>query len=387
MQLDVFIDRILDSLERRLGKKRWKSLREAIEADHALISGSFVLECIMEVDLHVDDIDIFVPAGATQLIEWLQWNKPTAERYEDAPLSYSDDVLGTGAQISVYTGVYDNDKVQVIASNVPRESLYEYMCDNFDLNVCKNALDFVSGRPRLRIFDFNAIEERRCAIRHKNNVHRTMWRIRKYRDRGFEILLPTKTLVRAIVTRQETCISLQASCEPFYLFTKINPSTFEKIHSFAVGVRSTRYECGGEVGIYTRGVLTKEQERALRSTLYLTRGEFECAYCEPGYADLEHWHFHHQKGQSPISGVILYMGDRDRAWKAIVDAVLALFPLSVPTYLLLWILEHVPEVAKAIKAQWVNQAEAVQLIAAINDTFRKQRLLAREGQNKVSRSE
>lgn len=187
------------------------SLLGAIKSDRGYISGSFVLNRILDEDWDINDMDIFTfntDGMHKELIEQgfsissqtgtLEGSYPRLRRYLKGGIA---DFIGNFIN---YTNEKSSLKIQVIKlfkgeGSRPISSIIEYVRDTFDFDFCKTVYD----GDELTIMEPESIRYKVCNICKLSDPISKLSRIAKYMSRGF--------IIHGIDTYYETFISNYAT--------------------------------------------------------------------------------------------------------------------------------------------------------------------------------
>ncbi len=206
----VIEERILSSIEYRLNKyygdKTWE-FKQLLEQCHGLISGSFLIQCILEEDWssHKTDLDIYLPGRDT-----IEEDERVNRKYWKWQNNFSDlenflydfyDQTTTAHSAcyerdlkkriicvrEYYRGKYQEaeNKVQIIYVKRKHDQLTEFIESTFDFQICKNWLQFRIGQPQLHITNLREIVEKVTDFEYQFNLASSIRRMKKYEKRGF----------------------------------------------------------------------------------------------------------------------------------------------------------------------------------------------------------
>lgn len=155
-----------------------------------MISGSFILQCIYDTQWPNSDIDIYCSGKFNCDIfpENLYRSHISASRNNYSELF---DILEVNNVYDLYPRSRRNNEAllcQLIALNIPRKEIYDWIRDNFDFNVCVNCFYLQNSEPHFEALDIGAILTKTISITGKLNLRTYNKRIEKYEQRGFKFI-------------------------------------------------------------------------------------------------------------------------------------------------------------------------------------------------------
>jgi len=372
---DVFIARILARIRDRAGVALSERILDAVKADGAAVTGSLLIECILnEPSWSAADIDIFTPAG-----DWLRASVLDTEgdvfehngsrffefydsmhSLETAKDAYTDDVFLARKILAVRRVATPNVKLDILAVAATRDTLRSFIFDQFDLTMCKNLLYFRDGRWQLEIFSLPAVL-RQIPSTVSLNIHpqRTMSRVAKYRARGYTIKWARRQILAAAARASRVAYD-------------------DKLRVFSLSRLFLPDERRNRQFFFSNDTITtKEELLNYIAGPFLPLMHVRACVDDCGYRALEipHCHVDHfnQVTVKYMRGTIVDCYIDRLGHNAIVDCVLSLFPMALPSYVLCWILEWVPEVRECLATGALTHAEMMQLIVTLNEQFRATR--------------
>ena len=251
---DYIKERIIKEIEDRLVKlfgSDWKEFKEQLERAGAIISGSFIIQCILNEDWKTD-IDIYITstfskekikrmsfggkrsAGKIQEIEtWLMNHNFITTRYEGSDRyneGISQDIrcvrnygfceknrLEEYQNAAPYDKYADNSRfidnnkpqIQIIQVNRRREEILGFILDNFDLDICKNIYGVKNSQSYINIYNLNQIISKQNCTGFGYNSKLTLARYKKYTNYGFRFPNISLNVYQKFIERPED----------FYLFS------------------------------------------------------------------------------------------------------------------------------------------------------------------------
>jgi hypothetical protein len=189
------IKRLNERMIQRLGDE-WYIIKELMNEIGAVISGSIILQCILNQEWEDSDIDIFCPYSK---YNYTSSNNPTSKidkilcskfglyhynscRYiQNMPLGYNIKFIRNYKCIN-------NASVQTIIAD--NKNISDFIMSNFDFDICKNIYSIVDNIEHIYIHDLDSIINKEIYWKQTGNVNSTNIRIYKYLKRGFNIKLP-----------------------------------------------------------------------------------------------------------------------------------------------------------------------------------------------------
>jgi hypothetical protein len=216
--MNLIKKRCISEMKNRLKsvlKERYDEFADILERTGVVISGSFIVQCLLNEDWNTD-IDIFVPMIGNKIGK-TDSNNPTTEiddllfqkfhmvQYE-AGSRYGHDIhdekiqwVRTFSNTQLYTrdenGRYTRINYtprekkgydfQVILVNVEKERLSDFIMGNFDFDIVKNVFTFPNNLEILKMEEiFNKRTEFKVGDRFGSSVQRAI----RYERRGFTFL-------------------------------------------------------------------------------------------------------------------------------------------------------------------------------------------------------
>lgn len=181
-----------------IGNDSMLSFERAMRNSGAVLSGSFVLQCIMGKRWSTSDIDFFVPRnGAHEIKVWFTIESDTLENaarnealMQNQHPPYRD--IFTGG-VKRTLDVFDfkiNDRIfQLVVTNLENTNeICNWIVTDFDFPVIRNAV-WVDSKNRWQsiVSDWNSIELQRFVFPRTRTVFPSLNRRLKYEERGFEV--------------------------------------------------------------------------------------------------------------------------------------------------------------------------------------------------------
>lgn len=166
----------------------------------AIISGSFILECIYNQEWNDADIDIFVSRKikinknelstndrpSSILDKWFS-DKYGMKDY-DACVHYGNDITRQNVILWVRKYIINGKEFQIITLDMYPSKIQSFIEKNFDFDICKNT--YCPLHNKISIFDTKCLEDKECAFNYTVNCETSKTRAKKYEARGFKIIYP-----------------------------------------------------------------------------------------------------------------------------------------------------------------------------------------------------
>lgn len=156
-----------------------------------IISGSFIIQCILNEHYGGSDIDLYSYNEMTSetffdIVNIKELDKEQYERF---------DTYGDLPNIEDIINVYlkNGHKLQNIRMHEIEnyEDAKKYVLNDFDLNICKNLFSIMDGKPNIYVHNLNNICNKKDVLQKYTKSYKvdpgTLKRINKYQSRGFEI--------------------------------------------------------------------------------------------------------------------------------------------------------------------------------------------------------
>jgi len=193
--------KFVDRVNRRLfglfdNQKQFDSFKRELEASEAIISGSFLVQCIINEHWEDSDIDIFVPCkflmgdGKTFVSPIENWLESNYSSSKSIHKSERESASPTGFYIKQLTEFTKKDypKIQLIYVD-PEQCSPETIINNTDFTILQNIFRVDKGEDILTISNLDDIHSRCITILSNNlrNNKNIIHRLSKYTNRGFNI--------------------------------------------------------------------------------------------------------------------------------------------------------------------------------------------------------
>jgi hypothetical protein len=180
--------------------------KDILRETKAVISGSFIIQCILNEFWDKSDIDIYMPFidnkyyDANKVILSIYYERPIVDRftilenflYDNGNyINYNDyDFLLNNKKIyGTRDYSINNINIEIIHININKKKFKytkKFIMDTFDLDICKN-LYFINNEDNIDIYKLNDIFNKTCDFNHCPNGFNIFNRFNKYIERGFVI--------------------------------------------------------------------------------------------------------------------------------------------------------------------------------------------------------
>lgn len=186
--LDVIHESIIKEINNRLFVIFGDSLvifKQLLEQKKAIISGSFILQCILGEYWIDSDIDIFCPVNIYNNFNFLENFLITRLNFK-IKNNYQDN-YGYNTRVKNFEVIKHNDKIKIQIIELFIESNYEKLnmhVNGTDFDICKNMFYVENNVDNIRISALNNIFNK--IIKSANNSG--IDRCQKYYKRGFNIV-------------------------------------------------------------------------------------------------------------------------------------------------------------------------------------------------------
>jgi hypothetical protein len=186
-----------------MGSNLFAQFSKVMRQSGAVVTGSFVLQCILGERWRDSDIDFFVPEGrlraptgtqTSELDNWLFAEGVYKERGCSTAIAqghtYTDVITGGDFTITMLRDYWLNDvKFQLVHINRPSTSdVCSWIESEFDFPIVKNSVWVdAQGQWQWSVADWNSIETKSFAFQINRHLKSSLRRRAKYEERGFEI--------------------------------------------------------------------------------------------------------------------------------------------------------------------------------------------------------
>ena len=167
--------------------------KRLIELTRAVISGSFITQCILNEYWEGSDIDVFISIDNEPIYDIIK--KFLREKMNFKERNYDPDYLYTyvgfrsiDTMISYKTHYDIEYSICVILVDIKNDDLIKYVWDNCDFDICRNAYYINDNKEKLNICAINDICTRTTKFKIGRTLRSTIYRYYKYVERGFHII-------------------------------------------------------------------------------------------------------------------------------------------------------------------------------------------------------
>lgn len=200
VRMDPF-EKYVPSVETRLRSylgDNTDGLKKALQKSGAVISGSFILQCILDEEWKKSDIDIYVPFSPNS-IDYLAEYMEFAGLKISGPTNLADylDKSLCITEIRNFTIAGDDNEpiYQLIYVELKGRSMKELICNTFDFDVCKNIYAVGAMGGSVYCYDVNSVLQKSCDFCHQGRVQSSINRYYKYVHRGFTFYHGDQTIL------------------------------------------------------------------------------------------------------------------------------------------------------------------------------------------------
>ena len=208
--LEKSIIRSINNRLRSILDGNLNKFKKILQDTQSIISGSFIMQCILDEHWQKSDIDIFI--SHEEIGKRLVHKKIKNPAYPEDEFTPLEDFLfiKTRWKDGHKSDRYDyssfikwvrdyrlkNYIFQTIQLIWKKENLYDYILQTFDFDICKNAYGIdKNGNEYIKIFNLKNLLNKETNFAFKGNVEKSMDRYLKYKERGFNFRMidPEKT--------------------------------------------------------------------------------------------------------------------------------------------------------------------------------------------------
>ena len=186
---------IITHIDNRLSKVFNEHFNEILNKTGAVITGSFILQCILGVYWE-SDIDICFPILDNQMFkndisghfvsELEQFLYETCQfKLGDSSsvLRYMPDKKGLIKHVRTY--ITDSYDIDVIQMNTSSKHIINKIIQSSDFDICKNVFYIKDNKPHIHIFKLLDIFQQKTTFKFTNRLDTSVKRCNKYKKRGF----------------------------------------------------------------------------------------------------------------------------------------------------------------------------------------------------------
>uniref|UniRef100_A0A6C0CBV1 Uncharacterized protein n=1 Tax=viral metagenome TaxID=1070528 RepID=A0A6C0CBV1_9ZZZZ len=323
---------VINEINRRLYNifnDDFDDFKSAMRGSGAIISGSFIIQCILGEYWRDSDIDIYVN---TKMFE--DFHNPNHMTYdflnkksEDSDLSEHEDSVSDANILKYMTRKnyflehtalnYDGlpayiidfkvHKTKIQFIGVPERNIVMHIINNYDFDICKNAYkfdDIFDGETNLFIYRLNDIFCRCTNFAPKSNLERNIKRYLKYHRRGFNFYSYNKD---NMITRSNIWDQININ------IIKMTP--IRKTYRECRSIMSKDYEftCCEDIIMYkdtchAKNIFKLQDTKLLDTYIYRCHNNgFDCLF-DYHYPNICHLHLSHME-QKNLTNAVLVLDD------------------------------------------------------------------------------
>ncbi|CAK7994768.1 Hypothetical protein POVR1_LOCUS292 [uncultured virus] len=195
-----------------------QQFKSVLRANNGFISGSFLLQCILGVKYTASDLDIYIPSDGHG------WGMPPEIEMFFNDISSIDQRMCNpeyhGMDASIFDYVLDcnldnGSLVQIVGTRIKKDprSGWEFVCQNFDLNICQNIYYIDEQGEHLKIRNLSAIFHQVAKVvcddeQLTKHARLVLARCDKYQKRGFKIKKYSKLVPRMMSLALSSLVEL-----------------------------------------------------------------------------------------------------------------------------------------------------------------------------------
>jgi hypothetical protein len=208
----------MDQVEKRIQEvfgQHTNAFKNLLERTGAVISGSFIIQAILDETWDKSDIDVFIPIRnmkspsdnpSSEIEEWLLNDVKTPMKDYYAACRYGDNMAG-GHHIQWIRNFKLNDsQIQLVHVDVTADEITQYILNSFDFSICKNVYSVdknVYSVDKLVVTDMDGILTKTFNFAYAGNIFGSIRRMQKYSERGFKIAFNKRKLITSIIKNQD----------------------------------------------------------------------------------------------------------------------------------------------------------------------------------------
>jgi hypothetical protein len=186
----IITNAIIPNIHRRLKQmlnEKYDKFIKYIDKNSVSISGSFILQCILDEHYEGSDVDLY---SYLSYNDEMWYSLIDMEDLDETQKTLAEDYAILPDIHDVINGhIKNGQKLQNIQlNNISNyEELKNYIINKYDMDICKNIFTIVNGKSMIYFHNLNKIMNKRDIITDRNIDARRMQRIDKYKSRGFNI--------------------------------------------------------------------------------------------------------------------------------------------------------------------------------------------------------
>lgn len=181
-------------MELLFGEEKWKEFKKLLDVDGGFITGSFIIQCILDEEWDDSDIDIFVAKseGMTKNMNPLSninkfFDKHKFKFINYDNLSYGNDINSGNNITFIRNYKIKQKKIQIINTSLDKGELEKFILREFDFDIVKNYYSVDNNQNKLVITNLYQIQARELVWRYYGNFTSSIKRGLRYKKRGFNI--------------------------------------------------------------------------------------------------------------------------------------------------------------------------------------------------------
>jgi predicted nucleotidyltransferase len=201
----------MDQVEKRIQKvfgQHTNAFKNLLEITGAVISGSFIIQAILDETWDKSDIDVFIPIRnmkspsdnpSSEIEEWLLNDVKTPIKDYYAACRYGDNMAGGHHIKWIRNFKLNGSIIQLVHVDVTADKITQYILNSFDFSICKN----VYSVGKLIVTDMGGILTKTFNFAYAGNIFGSIRRMQKYSERGFKIAFNKRKLITSIIKNQD----------------------------------------------------------------------------------------------------------------------------------------------------------------------------------------
>lgn len=270
---------------------------------NSVISGSFILQCILGEHWDNSDIDIYIPMKGNNITQNMPASPNPISSVEnfiyskgikwvtfDSDVGYGKHINNTIHFVREYKNKNMKYALQTILVNIDKniDTLYDFIKDNFDFNICKNIYYF-DTKDNIRIYKINEIMNKKTNFTVGYRLGSSIMRVKKYEDRGFQFLNKNNLSYENYFDEKNTQIMFEikliGNIKKDYRCKICNCNIYEVIKGNISILKQAVY-----FGSYGRGIEVNDNNLILPDDGYHRQCDDNCIikFCK---SDVKHLHY------------------------------------------------------------------------------------------------
>jgi hypothetical protein len=217
----------MDQVEKRIQEvfgDDTNAFKNLLEITGAVISGSFIIQAILDETWDKSDIDVFIPIRnmkspsdnpSSEIEEWLLNDVKTPMRGYYAACRYGANMTGGHHIQWIRNFELNGSMIQLVHVDVTADEIEQYILNSFDFSICKN----VYSVDKLVVTDMDGILTKSFNFAYAGNIFGSIRRMQKYSERGFKIAFNNKRkLIKKILAIQDDQDDFDQNDQDYFLF-------------------------------------------------------------------------------------------------------------------------------------------------------------------------